>query len=297
MCLVIYALENFSCASTTIVKQKRVGSAVLPIILPASVIIPFALIVIPLITPRKIAHDMRRCICKSTEYRAIDCPLSWYRHPATHQPYPPSEDNPAREDPDPEADPDPPADPPTPPAAGDVNLEPAPNQEIEIIASAISSDSNEIDISGTDPPVQGGPEDLLLDSQGFLVPQPSPHDLPEHPVTVAPSSQDSVLIEDLAMSDDASDDDIGETEGTSTTTEENLAASAQLLASAQVIQEALPLASALKRPKQQRKKIGRRGPAKLMFFFRKCTSSQTDLANDYLLWEEIFPVFSAFRSC
>lgn len=141
---------------------------------------------------------MRCCICKSTEHRAIDCPLSWYRRPATHQPDPPSEDNRAREDPDPKVDPDPPADPPTPPAAGDVNLEPAPNQESEIIACAISSDTNEIDISGTDPHVQGGPEDLLLDSQGFLVLQPSPHHLPERPVTVAPSSQDSVLIEDLA---------------------------------------------------------------------------------------------------
>lgn len=127
-----------------------------------------------------------------------------------------------------------------------------------------TSDNNEIDLSGADPPVQATPEDHLLDSQGFLVPQSSPHDLPERPITVAPSSQDSVIIEDLAMSDDASDDEIGETEEISAATEENLATSAQLAASAEIIQEALPLASALKRPKQQRKKIGCRGSAKLM---------------------------------
>lgn len=124
VCLVIYVLETFSCASTTTVKQKRVGKCGSPDDLARECDNTFCFNCDTTgHTAKDCTQDMRCCICKSTEHRAIDCPFSWYRRPTTYQSDPPSEDNRAREDPDLETNPDPPGDPPTPPAAGDVNLE------------------------------------------------------------------------------------------------------------------------------------------------------------------------------
>ena len=86
---------------------------------------------------------------------------------------------------------------------------------------------------------------LYVNSQGLLVFQPTGSALPERPPSVMPSTLD--ISQDLELSD-----------GKNTETEESTVSSIP-----PAFQEALPLASAIKRPKPQRKKIGRRDPAKL----------------------------------
>lgn len=216
--------------------------------------------------------DMLCCICKSPEHKAIDCKLSWYQRPASYRDH---RDDPPRDHDAPEApeemdasagsgDPDPPADA-TPDAQPD--------------AQPAASASPSIPVA----------EERLLDSQGLFVPQATPADLPQRPPVVVPTPVDSSLFGDLTLSDmdedgdddaDGEDDDANDDDGAADeddmfntadddddaddddarSTSDALPTS--LSDSYEAAFEARPLASAIKRPKLQRKKIGRR-PAKL----------------------------------
>ena len=130
------------------------------------------------------------CICKSPEHKAIDCKLSWYQRPASyrdHQDDPPRDrDAPgAPEEMDVSAgsgDPDPPAD-----ATSDAQPDAKP-------ATSASPST----------PVA---EERLLDLQGLFVPQATPADLPQWPPVVVPTPEENSLIGDLTLSDEDEDGD------------------------------------------------------------------------------------------
>ena len=64
---------------------------------------------------------------------------------------------------------------------------------------AVFSDAESNEAGTADFP---GGDDHLTNSQGFLVPTAASAVLPECPPVVMPSSQEDVLLDDLAMSDD-----------------------------------------------------------------------------------------------
>ena len=124
--------------------------------------------------------------------------------------------------------------------------------DAEFSDAEITEDHAEV----SEPPASPAAGPHLLNSQGFLVSQPSASSLPERPPVVMPSSSETLTFDeltlqtfqDLEMSDDDDDDDEHANPSQSTSS---------------AFQEALPLASAIRRPKPQRKRIGRRDPAKL----------------------------------
>ena len=220
-------------------------------------------------TARNCENPMLCCICKSPEHKAIDCPLSWYRRPARVES---SEDVSSTNhdaggppDPDPESSPRSPQDVNDATGAAEAD-DPGPrDSEINDVKDGAVSDGEASDGEVNDgAEVNGSTENvevaatpptpfdasLYVNSQGLLVfPQlPMGSALPERPPTVMPSTPD--VSQDLEMSDDEDDENTG--------TEESTPSSIT-----PIFQEALPLASAIRRPRPQRKKIGRRDPAKL----------------------------------
>ena len=208
---------------------------------------------------KRCPEKMRCCICKSEQHKAIDCPLSWYRRPASHR---------DADSGDPGADPDPPRD-----------------------SSGISPRAEASAAPSGPPPAE--PEQHLIDTQGFLNDQSPSTDRPARPATVMPSSQDTSLLADLILSgseDDLEDEATGDNndvddfndvefedgehdaEGTDDDefvdveeagcVDNSCCTSPKTLDSLST-EEALPLAAAVKKGLPQRKAIGRRNPGKL----------------------------------
>ena len=187
-------------------------------------------------------QKMRCCICKSEEHLAIDCPLSWYRRPASHRDAAPDE-----------------------PAVG-------PTQSSEADASHADVTEGAADDGATQPSTD--PEHHLVDSQGLLNSPPPQSDLPARPATVMPSTQDMSLLSDLTLSESGDSmeeeasseadtfEDVPEDEDFVDADDDSRVASSPDLDSI-TAQEALPLAAAVKKSLPQRKIIGRRNPGRL----------------------------------
>ena len=237
------------------------------------------------------------CIGKSPDHKAIDFPFSWYRRPVTYQTQEeestpdvecnalddaendPAECDPASVGPSLRVSPNPdlpgPAVPPVP------DSEEIDTREIQSPSGHISEESdmetatneeefNEEEVSAVEtsevevpaPPALPDASEHLLDSQGFLIPVAASAALPERMPVVAASSQEEAL-DDPGVNDDASVLDDLEMSDDSSVTVDEVAESPVQTTAVMVLQEALPLVSALKKPKQQWKKIERQGPAKL----------------------------------
>ena len=117
------------------------------------------------------------CICKSEEHKAIDCPLSWYRCPASHRDAAPDESE-----------------------AG-ANSSNSPD--------AACSHAGDTEANGDCDPPPATSEHHLIDSQGLLNSEPPLTNLPVRAATVMPSSHDTSLLTDLNMleSEEIGDDD------------------------------------------------------------------------------------------
>ena len=222
------------------------------------------------------------CICKSELHMAIDCPLSWYRRPASHRDAAPEE----------------------------AGTDPAARPEVDPGASSgtgMSSDPPRDFDESSPQPVNTGSDDLVssvpaaiqynfLNPDGLLRSETPQSNLPERPPTVAPSSGDTSLLNDLTLSgSDVDDSDVesddGETDGAEfvdVDEAENVdevecmdsssidqSAPSQRLDSLSA-QEAIPLAAAVKKSLPQRRPVGHRNPSKLSSSlsgpFRKATA-------------------------
>lgn len=149
----------------------------------------------------------------SNGHKAIDCPHSWYRRPTAHSGSPASENleesAPIDEDPPAVNEEIPPVSVGLP-SLGATPVENQPNtDDLDEIDSRVLNDTL---ASGATVPSAGGSSlpgaspgsgdasaDLpvcLLDSQGFLLPQPEPADLPERPTGVLQSDVDPPSVSD-----------------------------------------------------------------------------------------------------
>lgn len=125
-------------------------------------------------------EDMKCCICKSQQHKAIDCPLSWYRRPVTHR-----ERNPApvhsqeidhADAVQPEA-----VQQRAPPLGKDTGSfeilqanDPDPSMEDTATTSVGVSEADPLAVA-----IPTKAPQAILDSQGFFVPPTQPTDLPE----------------------------------------------------------------------------------------------------------------------
>ena len=199
---------------------------------------------------------MRCCIYKSEQHKAIDCPLSWYRRPTSHRDAVPDEPvvDPAPDEP---ADDLPHSDGAV--AGAVVSEDPAAPAPITPSVPDIGASSSSLSTS----------EQRLVNSQGLLISQPPPADLPERPATVMPFTQELSLAEDLSMSDsdslgdeedlNISDDDVDDGDVDTPADHSTPRSNADGIP----FQESIPLAAAVKRLPIHKKSIGRRNPGKL----------------------------------
>ena len=202
-------------------------------------------------------EDMKCCICKSPQHKAIDCPLSWYRRPATYRERTPvdSENAGSADAARPAAVPqrDPPLD--DDPGSCESSQADVPDLTME------DTTTTGIGISEADPLAVAipskGPQ-ALLDSQGFFVPPVQPSDLPERPETVLPSECAPTPDDDTV--DESSDevDIVAETDEEETKEGEGT----PVLPMPSLVATAEEVSPAAKRLKMVRQRLGRRCPAR-----------------------------------
>ena len=212
-------------------------------------------------TSKNCPEKIKCCNCKSEAQMAVDCQHSWYRRPVLNRDAPAYQhegqqaqqaasaehadhDSAARFEE-------------TPAGSADVPPEAPP----ESAGASMDLDSS---LSGVSARFEESPE-MLLNSQGLLVYQEGPVDLPSRPATVYPSMPLVSLSEDLQMSDDEGDhdDDVRNGDIEFEETEESTPASTSSSSSGFVFPDSLPLAAVAKKFKAVRVKASRRAPAKL----------------------------------
>lgn len=190
-------------------------------------------------------EPMKCCICKSEKHRAIDCPLSWYRRPATHREDDlssgePEDDNPDANDSQPKENPE-------------ENLEENPADDAEQLSDSNTQPEDSTNIISESAPLAAAiparntaTSEKVLNSQGLLIPPPQPIWLTQRPVTVLPSS---FVSEDLDPSEapEEADAEMSETDEEET----------------DILESPLLMTAAAKKLKSTRKRIGRRNTAKI----------------------------------
>lgn len=204
-------------------------------------------------------EDMKYCICKSQQHKAIDCLLSWYRRPVTHRernPVPVASEEISH------ADAAQPAavqqrDPPLGEDTSTFEFSQADYLDSSMEDTATTSAG----VSEADPLAVALPTktpQAILDSQGFFVPPAQPTDLPERLETVFPSESTPVLDDDTLCESSDEADLVPETDEEETREGED----PLLLAMPSLVAAAAKVAPAAKRLKMVRKRLGRRCPTR-----------------------------------
>lgn len=246
-------------------------------------------------TAKDCTKGMLCCICKSPEHKAIDCRFSWYRRPTSYHDHQddPSCDRDAPTAPE-EMDTSAGSSDAAPPADATSDVQPDVQPATDAPSSAPASEERLLDSQGlfvpkatpTDlpqrpPVVASTPEGSFLIEDLILSDDDGAAASGDDDTSDAEDDAEDDVEDDDGEDDDAGDDDDGVAEDDmcddindhdvipnedmeTSPTSDDLPTS--LPDSLEAAYEARPLASAIKRPKHQRKKIGRRGPAKLPNF-------------------------------